>query len=67
VQSPAVANGVVYAAGTYGSSNLWAFDASAGALLWSANLGPVSCSPTVANGMVYVGDDSGHVSAFGLP
>jgi eukaryotic-like serine/threonine-protein kinase len=48
--SPAVANGVVY----FGSNDVYALDASTGALLWSYAMGGwVSSSPAVANGVVY--------------
>src|SRR5580692_3426354 len=55
--SPAVANGVVY----FGSwdRNLYALNASTGALLWRYNTGEVSSSPAVANGVVYVGGIDG--------
>jgi outer membrane protein assembly factor BamB len=37
-------------------------------LLWSSTTGgSVDSSPTVANGMVYVGSNDGKLSAFGLP
>ena len=49
--SPAVANGVVYV----GSRNLYALNASTGALLWSYYTSDVWSSPAVANGVVYVG------------
>ena len=52
--SPAVANGVLYVGST--DNNVYALDASTGALLWSYNTGPISdSSPAVANGVVYVG------------
>ena len=79
VASPAVANGVVYIAsndsGPHDSDGkLWAFDA-AGKIncsgtpksctpLWSATIGPSFSSPTVANGVVYVGSDDGNLYAF---
>ena len=52
--SPAVANGVVYVGSDDG--NLYALDASTGALLWSYTTGDiVFSSPAVANGIVYFG------------
>ena len=54
--SPAVANGMVY----FGAedNNVYALNASTGALLWSyATGGWVGSSPVVSNGMVYVGSD----------
>src|SRR5580693_2227386 len=53
--SPAVANGVVYVGSL--DHNVYALNASTGALLWSYTTGgPVGISsPAVANGVVYVG------------
>jgi eukaryotic-like serine/threonine-protein kinase len=52
----AVANGVVYVAGGNLNKTVYALNASTGALLWSyTTSGYVSSSPTVANGVVYVG------------
>ncbi len=78
--SPAVANGVVYVASSDG--NLYAFDANgvidcsgptgyvACLPLWTAATKGTqiagSVSPAVANGVVYVGDVSGYLYAFGL-
>ncbi len=60
--SPAVANGVVYVE-QYGGSNLYALDASTGAHVWSYDVGSSVSSPTVVNGVVYVG---GGVSLYAL-
>jgi len=65
--SPAVANGVVYVGS---GSNVYALNASTGALLWTyTTASGVSSSPAVANGAVYVGSGGGvgNVYAFGLP
>jgi outer membrane protein assembly factor BamB len=52
--SPAVVNGMVYVGSSDG--NLYALDASTGALLWSYTTGGLfRSSPTVAKGVVYVG------------
>ena len=52
--SPAVANGVVYIGAD--DRNLYALNASTGALLWKYMTGnAVYSSPAVANGVVYVG------------
>jgi eukaryotic-like serine/threonine-protein kinase len=63
--SPAVANGVVYAASYTGS--LYALNATTGATIWSdtvaANL-PSQSAPAVANGTVYEGWDDGYLHAF---
>jgi phospholipase C len=46
---------------------VYAFAAGTGAQLWSWDLPqPVRSSPAVANGQLYVGDDSGNVYAFRL-
>jgi outer membrane protein assembly factor BamB len=60
--SPAIANGVVY----FGSDggNVYALNASNGALLWTyANSGAVQSSPAVANGVVYIGSDDNNLYA----
>ena len=60
--SPAVANGVVYVGSD--DDNVYALNASTGALLWSYTTGnDVYSSPAVANGVVYVGSDDGNVYA----
>ena len=52
--SPAVVNGVVYVGSD--DKNLYALDATSGALLWKYTTGgSVSSSPAVANGVVYFG------------
>ena len=52
--SAAVANGIVYVGSDDG--NLYALDASTGALVWKYPTGPVEySSPAVVNGMVYIG------------
>jgi len=51
--SPAVANGVVYVGSR--DRNVYALDASTGALLWNYFANQGSSSPAVANGVVYVG------------
>ena len=57
VQSPAVANGVVYVGSADG--NVYALNASTGAKLWSYATGGqvVETSPAVASAVVYVGTD----------
>jgi outer membrane protein assembly factor BamB len=68
--SPAVANGVVYAAwpGTATDGGVFAFDARTGAKLWHGATGDrgSNSSPAVVNGSVYVGADDGKVYAFRL-
>jgi len=72
--SPAVADGLVYqtfllrpprcdpARGRAGT--LVALDAASGRVRWRVALPPTESSPLVWHGLVYVGDWSGHVSAF---
>jgi eukaryotic-like serine/threonine-protein kinase len=66
--SPAVANGVVYAAwpGTTADGGVFAFHATTGAKLWHGATGDRGSygSPAVVNGSVYVGADDGKVYAF---
>ena len=58
--SPAVANGVVYLTGV----GLYAVDSSTGTKLWSFTTEhEFASSPTVVNGMVYVGSDDHNVYA----
>ena len=60
--SPAVANGVVYVGSD--DNNVYALNASTGALLWKYTTGnQVDSSPAVANGVVYVGSEDGNVYA----
>lgn len=64
--SPILANGVLYNAG---SSHLQALDPETGSTLWNTTqIGPIHWeSPLVADGTVYVTDDSGELTAFSLP
>jgi outer membrane protein assembly factor BamB len=60
-----VANGVVYVGSD--DHNVYALNASTGALLWQYTTGgAVESSPAVANGVVYTGSDDGSVYAFSL-
>ncbi len=54
--SPSVANGIVYVTtnNDYASGTVFALNATTGALDWSYDSGPVTSSPAVANGVVYV-------------
>jgi len=57
-----VVNGVVYIGSD--DNNVYALNATTGALLWSYETnGEVESSPVVANGVVYVGSDDGNVYA----
>jgi outer membrane protein assembly factor BamB len=76
---PVVANGVVYATSGLGDGKLFALNAATGQTLFSAFVGDgdgsgdgewVNASPTVSNGVVYIGSYEGEdsvVAAFGLP
>jgi outer membrane protein assembly factor BamB len=69
--SPAVAKGLVYigasVTGEHGSSSgaLYALNARTGKTVWSAPVASsITSSPSVANGVVYVGSDDGTLYAF---
>ena len=60
--SPTVANGVVYVASN--DEELYAFNATTGAVLWSTCIGAgTSSSPAVAKGVVYIGSGDGNLYA----
>ncbi len=61
--SPLVANGVLFAAG---GGSLRALAPTTGATLWSTtSIGAIHWeSPVVANGVLYLADESGHLSAW---
>jgi hypothetical protein len=61
-----VANGVLYYDSALG---LRALNPLTGAQLWSSSIGsaPHWESPIVANGVLYITDENGHLTAFGLP
>ena len=63
--SPIIANGILYCAV---SGNIRALDPASGRLLWSGkNIGGIHWeSPIVCNGVLYITDESGNLSAFGL-
>jgi outer membrane protein assembly factor BamB len=66
--SPTVANGVVYY-GTGFSDKVIAFDARTGKRLWTSGSklrGHIVNAPSVVGGVVYAGDWSGRLHAFGL-
>jgi eukaryotic-like serine/threonine-protein kinase len=61
-----VAGGVVYVGGRDG--RIRAYRATNGAALWSRLLnGPISSTPSIANGQVEIGTDAGRLYAFALP
>jgi outer membrane protein assembly factor BamB len=63
--SPVVANNVLYCAGSHEMS---AYDPTSGKLLWhNGNIGKIHWeSPIVVNGVLYITDESGNITAFGL-
>jgi uncharacterized protein YjbI with pentapeptide repeats/outer membrane protein assembly factor BamB len=63
--APALAGAVVYAASSAGT--IYALNAESGKKLWSLAYGePVLSSPVVANGVLYLGNGSGGIDAFGV-
>jgi outer membrane protein assembly factor BamB len=69
LNTPAVVNGVLYVGTASPLGKLHAFDVAACAAgscspLWTAKVGVGESSPTVANGVVYVGSQFGGVYAF---
>ncbi len=65
--SVTAANGVVYVSNSTGDTE-FAFNAQSGSQLWSTPLAGVGKPGTiVANGIVYVMDNSGNLTAWGLP
>src|SRR5258708_3200267 len=68
LNSPLVANGVVYDA-SYSDDKLFALNARTGKLLWSYAVGGpyLDNSPALANGMLYIGANDHKVYAFSLP
>jgi hypothetical protein len=64
--SPLVANNVLYFASSAGT--LMALNPTTGGQLWQGTVGSIHWqSPVVANGMVYITDQSAHLTAFSLP
>ncbi len=69
--SPFIANGILF---LQGNNVLWAMEPTTGNVLWSstqASAGGSSGglhwqSPIIVNGRVYVADESGHLTAYGL-
>ena len=62
--SPAVENGRVFV-GSRDDHKLYAFDAVTGNTLWTATTSDwVQTSPAVANGVVYIANNSGNLYAF---
>jgi PQQ-like domain len=64
--SPLVANGVLFFAG---NNSIQALNPTTGAQLWQdATIGGIHWeSPVVANGMLYITDESGKLNAYSLP
>jgi outer membrane protein assembly factor BamB len=62
--SPVVANGIVFVAS---DGALRALDARTGAVRWSGAIGSIHWeSPIVVDGRVFIADESGRLTAFGL-
>ena len=63
--SPIIANNVLYCAG---SRDIRAFDPTTGKLLWhNTSIGRIHWeSPIIVNGVLYITDESGNLTAFGL-
>jgi uncharacterized protein YjbI with pentapeptide repeats/outer membrane protein assembly factor BamB len=65
VAAPAVGGAVVYVASLSGT--IYALNAGTGKKLWSLDYGePVLSSPVVANGLLYLGNGSYGIDAFGV-
>ncbi len=63
--SPLVANNVLYVART---NTIQALAAVSGTQLWQAPIGGIHWeSPVVANGVLYILDEAGHLTAFAVP
>jgi len=62
--SPAVADRIVYTGS--GDGDLYAFNAKTGAVVWTALVGGNVDSPTVSQGIVYVGSSSGNTKLYAL-
>ncbi len=66
-RSPAIADGVLYAAGdNFGTQRLRAFDLATGAELWAApvSVGNANSAPAVAGGRCVLGSSHGAIRAF---
>ncbi len=62
--SPILANGVLFYAG---GGSIRALNPTSGAQLWSASIGSIHWeSPVVANGVLYITDESSHLTAYSL-
>ncbi|MEO8970888.1 MAG: PQQ-binding-like beta-propeller repeat protein [Ktedonobacteraceae bacterium] len=69
--SPFIANGILF---VQGNNVLWAMEPTTGKVLWNSaqaaaggSIGGVHWqSPIIVNGQVYVPDESGHLTAYGL-
>lgn len=69
--SPFIANGILF---MQGNNVLWAINPATGNVLWNSNQASASGSiggvhwqsPIIVNGRVYVPDEDGHLTAYGL-
>lgn len=64
IASPALANGVVYVSIGGAPDQLYAFDATTGAVLWQTAVSNSQSTPAVANGVIYTGSSDHNVYAF---
>ncbi len=64
IASPAVVNGVVYVSIGGAPDQLYAFDATTGAILWQTTVSNSQSTPAVANGVIYIGSFDDNVYAF---
>jgi cobaltochelatase CobN len=66
--SPVVAGGMVYTAANYDDGTVYCFDADDGTLKWSYDTGDYNMAqPSVSDGILFVGSDTGYLYAFGTP
>jgi len=65
LSSPVVAGGMVYATANYDRGTIYGFDADDGMLAWSYDTGNWNMAqPSVSDGILFVGSDSGYLYAF---
>ncbi|MHC1575366.1 MAG: cobaltochelatase subunit CobN, partial [Candidatus Methanogasteraceae archaeon] len=65
--SPVVAGGMVYTAANGVAGTVYCFDADDGTLKWSYDTGNfVMAQPSVSDGILFIGSDTGYLYAFGI-
>ena len=66
--SPVVAGGMVYIAANYDKGTIYCLDANCGTLIWSYDTNQYNMAqPTVSDGTLFIGSDSGYLYAFRDP